>query len=293
MSLLGDADQAVYRAKREGRARVQLFDEELQAAMVHRTALERDLRRALGADEFDIHVQPVVDARTGELRSTEALVRWDRPGHGLVLPGEFIPFAEESWLIVEIGRVVLDKACRALAEMVAAGRHHTMSVNIAGRHLVEADLVDDVRAALDRHGAPADLLVVELTESQLVTDLDKAASVLGRLRAMGVRVALDDFGTGYSSLNYLRQLPIDTLKIDRSYISELNGSVSSRALVENLVRLAGSLDLDVVAEGVETMEQADQLRAIGCPSLQGFLIARPMPVTDFAVSSRQARPLAS
>jgi diguanylate cyclase (GGDEF)-like protein len=288
MGLLGEADQAVYEAKREGKARVRLYDTDLQAVMANRAALERELRRAIIADEFDIYLQPVVDADGGRLRSAEALVRWNRPGHGVVLPAEFIPFAEGSWLVVEIGRIVLDKACRALAGWVAEGHNHTVSVNIAGRHLVEADLVGDVRAALERHGAPPELFVVELTESQLVTDLDKAAAVLGELRALGVHVSLDDFGTGHSSLTYLRQLPIDTIKIDGSYINELGTTPDAHALIASLIHLADSLHLDVIAEGVETVEQADQLRAIGCPKLQGFLIARPLPLEQFAIPSLTA-----
>jgi diguanylate cyclase (GGDEF)-like protein len=282
ISLVGEADQAVYQAKREGKGRVRLFDNSLHAAMLQRSTLERDLRRALTADEFELYLQPVVDSDTGRVRGAEALLRWNRPGHGVVLPGEFIEFAEESWLIVEIGRVVLDKACRLLAHWASQGLDLTLAVNVAGRHLAEGNLVADVRDAVARHGAQAERLELELTESHLVTDLENATIVLGELRLLGVRVALDDFGTGFSSINYLRQLPIDTMKIDGSYVGELGESLQADAVVASLMRLAESLEVEVVAEGVETDSQADLLRSLGCPRLQGYLVGRPMPAAEFA-----------
>ncbi len=281
MGLVGEADQAVYQAKREGKGRVRLFDNTLNVAMLERSTLERDLRRALTTDEFELYLQPVVDAATGRTRGAEALIRWNRPGYGVVLPGEFIGFAEESWLIVEIGRIVLDKACRLLAHWASQGRDLTLAVNVAGRHLVEGSLAADVREALARHGAPADRLELELTENHLVTDLDNAAVVLGELRHIGVHVALDDFGTGFSSINYLRQLPIDIMKIDGSYLGELSGTQQNRSVLASLMHLAGSLDLDVIVEGVENDSQAEHLRALGCPKLQGYLIGRPMPADEF------------
>jgi diguanylate cyclase (GGDEF)-like protein len=282
IGLVGEADQAVYQAKREGKGRVRLFDNSLHAAMLQRSTLERDLRRALTADEFELYLQPVVDADTARVRGAEALIRWNRPAHGVVLPGEFIEFAEESWLIVEIGRVVLDKACRLLARWASDGLDLTLAVNVAGRHLAEGNLVADVRDALARHGAQAERLELELTESHLVTDLENASIVLGELRLLGVRVALDDFGTGFSSINYLRQLPIDTMKIDGSYVGELGETLQADAVLASLMHLAGSLDVEVVAEGVETDSQADLLRSLGCPKLQGYLVGRPMPADEFA-----------
>jgi EAL domain-containing protein (putative c-di-GMP-specific phosphodiesterase class I) len=282
IGLVGEADQAVYQAKREGKGRVRLFDNSLHAAMLQRSTLERDLRRALTADEFELYLQPVVDSDTARVRGAEALIRWNRPGHGVVLPGEFIEFAEESWLIVEIGRVVLDKACRLLAEWASLGLDLNLAVNVAGRHLAEGNLVADVRDALARHGAMAERLELELTESHLVTDLENAAVVLGELRVLGVHVALDDFGTGFSSINYLRQLPIDTMKIDGSYVGQLGESLHADAVLASLMQLAESLDVDVVAEGVETDSQADLLRSLGCPKLQGYLVGRPMPAAEFA-----------
>jgi diguanylate cyclase (GGDEF)-like protein len=281
--LVGDADQAVYQAKREGKGRVRLFDNSLHAAMLQRSTLERDLRRALTADEFELYLQPVIDSATGRMKGAEALIRWNRPGHGVVLPGEFIEFAEESWLIVEIGRVVLDKACRLLAHWATQGRDLSLAVNVAGRHLAEGNLATDVRDALARHGALADRLELELTESHLVTDLENAAIVLAELRKIGVHVALDDFGTGFSSINYLRQLPIDTMKIDGSYVGELGETQQANSVLASLIHLAGSLDLDVVAEGVETDSQAEHLRSLGCPKLQGYLIGRPMPAAEFDI----------
>jgi EAL domain-containing protein (putative c-di-GMP-specific phosphodiesterase class I) len=177
---------------------------------------------------------------------------------------------------------VLDKACRLLAQWATEGRDLTLAVNIAGRHLAEGNLVPDVRDALARHGVRADRLHIELTETHLVTDLDNAAVVLGELRGIGVHVALDDFGTGYSSINYLRQLPIDTMKIDGSYIGALGSSAQASSVLASLMHLAESLNLDVIAEGVETDSQAEHLRSLGCSKLQGFLIGRPMPAAEFA-----------
>jgi diguanylate cyclase (GGDEF)-like protein len=281
LSILGFADQATYEAKRAGKARVLCFDSDMQAASEQRADIERALRHGLSAGELELFVQPIVASTSGSVKAGEALIRWNRPGHGVVQPGAFIPIAEESWLIVEIGRFVLEDACRMISSWHVAGLDLALSVNIAGRHLADGDLVNDVSAALQRHGTPAHLLIVELTETQLVRDLNGGAAVLTQLRAIGVSIALDDFGTGYSSLNYLRQLPIDTMKIDRSYISELPGNAQSSSIVASLHQLAASLGLDVVAEGVETAEQAAFLADLGCAKLQGFHFARPMPSDQF------------
>jgi diguanylate cyclase (GGDEF)-like protein len=299
-SLLGQADHAVYEAKRRGKAQVVCFDAELQAHAERRADIEHALKSAIANNEFRLFVQPIVDANGRVVRSGEALLRWERPGHGLILPGDFIPIAEESWLIVDIGRWVLDEACRLIARWSDAGIEMPLAVNIAGRHLAEADLVADVEEALSRHRIASNLLTVELTETQLVTDLERGASVLERLRGLGVRVALDDFGTGYSSLNYLRQLPIDIVKIDRSYIVDLPHNAQAGSIVAGIRHLAETLGLVVVVEGVETQGQAEFLEELGCDKLQGFLFAKPMPTGQFEqalastaprVSARRGTPL--
>jgi diguanylate cyclase (GGDEF)-like protein len=280
-SLLGQADFAVYEAKRAGKARVMCFDSSMQASVDNRFKLEGELRQALVENQFELHIQPIVGADSLMIESAEALLRWNRPGHGLVAPGDFISVAEESWLIVDIGKFVIDEACRLLSSWRSAGIEIPLAVNVAGRHLVDGDLVGDVKRALVAHDTPAHLLSIELTESQLVADLPRGAAVLTTLRSLGVRVALDDFGAGYSSLTYLRQLPIDTMKIDRSFVSELPSNSQSGSIVASLQQLAQSLHLDVVAEGVETAEQARFLVDLGCTRLQGYHFARPMPADDF------------
>jgi diguanylate cyclase (GGDEF)-like protein len=279
--LLSQADFAVYEAKRSGKAQVMCFDSSMQAAVDDRFALESELREALAEGQLELHIQPIVGADSLTIESAEALLRWSRPGHGLVAPGDFIGVAEESWLIVDIGKFVINEACRLLSTWQAAGIEIPLAVNVAGRHLVDGDLVGDVQRALKTHNTPARLLTIELTESQLVADLPRGAAVLTTLRAIGVRVALDDFGAGYSSLTYLRQLPIDTMKIDRSFVAELPSNSQSGSIVASLQQLAQSLHLEVVAEGVETAEQARFLSDLGCTRLQGYHFARPMPAADF------------
>jgi diguanylate cyclase (GGDEF)-like protein len=281
MELLGEADLAVYQAKREGKGTVRVFDLALHEALAARTAIEHELRAGLGRGELELYYQPVIDMATGRLSSAEALLRWNRPGHGLTLPAEFIPLAEESWLIVEIGRMALDQACSQLARWHREGHDLIVSVNIAGRHLREGDLASDVHTALARYDAPADRLAIEITENILVTDLPRATEVLQKVRDLGVGVTLDAFGAGYSSINYLRRLPITTMKIDRSYTDELGSTTDAGPRMASIVAVAASFGLDVIAAGVENDDQARQLRDLGCPGAQGYLYARPMPADAF------------
>ena len=283
LEALRRADSACYSAKRRGRGRVEVYDAELQATIAREADLALALRRSVPNGELVLHLQPIVDLRTGCLTGAEALVRWDRPGVGLIPPGDFIPIAERSSLIFDIERWVLHTAC----EHVVAWRERDpdcdlrVAVNISGRHLIEGDLVGDLRAAVDRTGADPSMLEFELTETQLLEDLDRATEVLDALRSLGVTIAVDDFGTGYSSMTYLRHLPIDSIKIDQSFIARSTEQGFDSTVVESLLAIGRMLHLGVVAEGVETESQLDYVRDRGCDRAQGFLLARPMAAEVF------------
>lgn len=276
--LLHEADVAVYEAKSRGRSRVVVFDAEMQRWIDERGELERDLRRGVANSELELYFQPIMDLRSDHMWGVEALVRWHRPHHGLVSPIDFIPVAEESMLIVDLGRWVIDAACRQLAQWADDPDTRTwrVAVNVSGRHLTDADIVGDMQSSLDRHGVDAQLLEVELTETHLLRDIEPVVEVLANLRAIGVGLAIDDFGTGYSSLTYLRRFPVDTMKIDRSFVAEIGHSSQDTLLVEQLLTLARTMDLTVVAEGIETAEQLATLRAMGCEYGQGYFFAKPM-----------------
>ncbi|MEZ5260969.1 MAG: EAL domain-containing protein [Acidimicrobiales bacterium] len=279
--LLRDAGQAAADAKKHGRGRVQAFDPAVQEALERRGRLQHDLRRAIAADEFELHLQPVIETATGRVEGAEALIRWRTDEHTLLPPAEFIPIAEDSSLIVDIGRLVIARACRQLADWAAAGHGDLhVAINVGGRHVTEGTLAADIRTQLEQHAVPAERLMVELTESNLVADLEVAAAVLDELRALGVRVALGDFGTGYSSLSYLRRLPIDVIKLDRSYVNGLGCDEQETSIVRSLVQLADSLGLDVIAEGVETPRSSSTCAGSATARLQG-LLARPMAPAHF------------
>jgi EAL domain-containing protein (putative c-di-GMP-specific phosphodiesterase class I) len=277
--LLSEADAAAYRAKQAGRGRVSVFDDALRDELARRADLEAAITEGLERGEFVLHYQPVVDLRTGRPRGAEALIRWNRPGHGLVPPAEFIPAAEESRLINDIGRWTLREAAAQLARWDAElGRHDlTVAVNISGRHLVSEELVADVRTALDAAGIAAHRLVVEVTETVLVDDLS-ATRNLTALREMGVRVSIDDFGTGFTSIGQLLSLPVDELKIDRSFVASTDPA--QLELVELMARAAHAFGLHVVAEGVEEAVQLDRLAGCAVESAQGFHFAYPQPADD-------------
>ena len=276
------ADSAVYEAKRKGRGRVEVFDARLRASIVNDAEIEMALRSAIRDGELEIHLQPVMNLDTGRFDAAEALVRWNRPGHGLVPPGAFIPIAERTSLIVDIGRWVLNQACETLVRwrQVAPDVRCRIAVNIAGSHLLDGHLVADLDAALRRTGADPTLLEIELTETQLMSDVEAARAVLSQIRRRGVTVAIDDFGTGYSSMAYLRQLPIDVLKIDRSFVDDLTGDDADSTVVDALLSIGHALGLHVVAEGIENAEQLEHLRRSGCDRAQGFHLARPTPVAQ-------------
>jgi diguanylate cyclase len=276
-SLIREADTAMYQAKYTGRNRTVVFDASLRETVRMRIDIENGLRRAVEHGEFELHYQPIVALTSGRMLGCEALLRWRHPGRGLVAPSDFIPIAEESFLIVPIGRWVLQQATRDLGRWRAAGHPDIyVSVNVSARQLRDPGLLDDVLCALAESGLPAEALCLELTESALVVNPDEVSATLTALRALGVAIAVDDFGTGYSALSYLRRFPVTAVKIDRAFVAELE---SDTALVRAIVAMADALGLAVVAEGVETVLQEDALLELGCQAAQGFRYGRPEPFT--------------
>jgi diguanylate cyclase (GGDEF)-like protein/PAS domain S-box-containing protein len=280
--LIRDADVAMYEAKQAGRGRLEVFDMSLREASAHRVEMVSALHRALELQEIEMLLQPIVDLADGRLAGVEALLRWRRAGR-LVPPLEFVPLAEEAGLIAEIERFALADACR-LGQQLAAlhGEPIAVSVNISPRHALQGDLAASVEGALRSTGFDPGSLLVELTESERIEDVERLASVLGSVRELGVSVALDDFGTGWSTLGLLRRVPFDALKIDRSFTAGLPKSRSDRALVAAIVTLARSLGVPAVAEGIERPDQHAWLREVGCDLGQGYLFARPSTVEQLA-----------
>jgi EAL domain-containing protein (putative c-di-GMP-specific phosphodiesterase class I) len=243
--------------------------------------LKADLRGALERGELHVAYQPIVELDTGEITGSEALMRWNHPERGAVPPMEFIPLAEESGLILEIGRWILETACRQTKSWQdETGTALTVSVNMSGRQMADQAFVADVGRILSDSGLDPRNLTLEITESVLVKDVDATVTAFRALKSLGIRLAIDDFGTGYSSLSYLRQFPIDILKVDRSFVAGLDGSKDSLALVRSILNLSSTLRLDTVAEGIETTVQRQALRGLGAQRGQGYLFARPMGPDD-------------
>jgi diguanylate cyclase (GGDEF)-like protein/PAS domain S-box-containing protein len=287
-TLLRDADAAMYRAKERGRDKAVLFDDTMRDRAISRLRTEIDLRRALARGELVLHYQPVVDLTNGHVNGVEALVRWEHPREGLILPDQFIPVAEQTGLIGELGTWVMTETMRQCAASASRLGAETplFSLNLSARTLADPDLCGEVELALQETGAPAGRICLEITESALMDDIEHSLGVLRRLHELGVKLAIDDFGTGYSSLTYVKQLPVDVLKIDRSFVAGLGRKTEDSAIVAAVVRLAATLHQTAVAEGVETGEQLDELRRLDCPMAQGFLLGRPAPVDELVLPGR-------
>jgi diguanylate cyclase (GGDEF)-like protein/PAS domain S-box-containing protein len=278
--LLRNADVAMYAAKHGGKARFEVFDAVMQTRAWERLELEADLRHAVERNEFRVYYQPLVQLGTRSLVGIEALVRWEHPTRGLVMPSEFIPLAEETGLIMPIGIWVLEEACRQTRAWQIAHPSTpplTISVNLSPRMLQQANLFDEVSRILDQTGLDPSSLKLEMTEGVMMHEAGKAMDVLVRLRSLGIRLAIDDFGTGYSSLAYLQYLPIDLLKIDRSFIARLGQGAENTAIVRTIMAMAETLNLSVIGEGVETADQEEFLQALGCTVGQGFFFSKPVP----------------
>jgi diguanylate cyclase (GGDEF)-like protein/PAS domain S-box-containing protein len=277
--LLNNADAAMYHAKTSGKARFEFFNEGLRKQVVTRFEIETDLRKAIDGQQLVLHYQPIVSAFDHRIQGFEALVRWNHPERGLIPPGEFIPVAEGSELIVLLGRWALRESCRQMAEWqksLAPGLALTISVNVSARQLSDSRLVEDVEFALAESGLAPEFLTLEMTESSIMGNTEQTLATLDRLKAMNVRLEIDDFGTGYSSLSRLQRFPFDSLKIDRSFIRELGDGNGSLDIVKAIMQLAHSLRLEVIAEGVETNEQLCTLRQLDCDHIQGFLFSKPV-----------------
>ena len=289
-TLIAHADAAMFSAKQRGRGMVQRYEKGMTAGTEERVQLESDLHSALARKQFELYYQPKVDVQSGAVRSAEALIRWVHPKRGIVSPAQFIPVAEDCGLIVPIGEWVIREACRQIRTWQDSGVPALrVSVNLSASQFRETGLVESIRRALADEHVKARYLEVELTESAVMSDPEQSIAILEQLSAMGVLVSVDDFGTGYSSMSYLRRFPIDKLKIDRVFINEIVSRPQDASIVRAIVSLAHSLDLKVVAEGVETAAQLHFVKAAGCDEYQGYHFSRPIPAADFERLIRESR----
>ncbi len=287
-TLLRNADVAMYHAKQAGDRRFLTFSEDMAQRSIEMMNLETDLRHALNREELELHYQPKVGVDGRTVVGAEALIRWRHPRLGLVGPNDFIPLAEDSGLIIPIGRWTLATACEQFMTWRTQGlAPPSVSVNVSARQFNDSGLLDTVREALERTGVPPGCLDLEITESVMTGDVERAVATLNALKAMGVTLSIDDFGTGYSSLNYLKTFPIDTLKIDQTFVRDVSHDSKDAAIIATIVSLARNLGFNVVAEGVETLDQMDFLRQNDCLLFQGYWVSRPLPVADFTVYLRE------
>ncbi|WNZ76824.1 EAL domain-containing protein [Pseudomonas sp. P105] len=283
--LLKRADIALYRAKDSGRNTSQMFHTTMQKAASERLRMETDLRQALARGEFSVHFQPQVDARDNRIIGAETLVRWHHPELGAQSPNEFIKVLEDSGLILEVGTWILDEACNGFKQLIAKGKidplQFSLCVNISPRQFRQSDFVERIESCLATYGLPYAMLKLEITEGIVIQNLDDTIAKMRRLKKLGVSFAMDDFGTGYSSLTYLKRLPVDTLKIDQSFVRDATSAPNDTEIIRAIVAMARSLELEVIAEGVETQEQLSFLQGLGCHLYQGYLHSRPLPLDAF------------
>jgi predicted signal transduction protein with EAL and GGDEF domain len=280
--LMKQADIAMYQAKNAGRNTMRFFDPQMQEKINARAKLEEALRNALVKNEFQLHYQIQVDIGHRSL-GAEALIRWIHPQLGFVSPAEFIPLAEETGLMLPIGQWVIETACAQLKawQQDALMRELVLSVNVSARQFHQADFVSQVTEVIRRYDIDAALLKFELTESMLVENIEDTIATMNTLQTLGIQFSLDDFGTGYSSLQYLKRLPLNQLKIDQSFVRDLTQDGNDRAIVRTIIAMANSLNLDIIAEGVETEEQRRMLEGKGCRNFQGYLFSKPVPIEQF------------
>jgi diguanylate cyclase (GGDEF)-like protein len=277
-AMLRDADTAMYRAKAQGKACYEVFDKGMHTHAVYVLQMENDLRRALDREELRVYYQPIVSLDNGQLAGFEALIRWQHPERGFINPSDFIPLAEDTGLIVPLGLWILKKACQQLSRwqwQSPANRSLFMSVNLSGKQVSQPGLVNEIKDILEETHVEARHLKLEITESAVMDNAEMAVQLLNRLKALGVQLSIDDFGTGYSSLGYLHRFPVNTLKIDRSFVGRIGEAAENIEIVRTIVSLADNMGMEVVAEGVETLSQLMQLRRLKCQYGQGYLFSRP------------------
>jgi EAL domain-containing protein (putative c-di-GMP-specific phosphodiesterase class I) len=293
-SLMKHADIAMYLAKDEGKNNFQFYSSDIKSNSTERLAMETYLRRALERSEFHLHYQAKTELTSGTISGVEALLRWHSPELGAIPPGQFLPLAEETGLILPIGKWVLQTACAQNVAWQQQGLPPLcMAVNLSPRQFADESLLADIASALQLTGMKPELLELEITESMVILNVERAVRLLAAIKSIGVRLAIDDFGTGYSSLAQLKRFPIDTLKVDRSFIRDIPGDAEDKAITEAIITMGKTLSLTVVAEGVETQEQETFLRRLACDQIQGFYFSKPIGPDQFAELLRQHRAGAS
>lgn len=278
-ALLKHADIAMYAIKNKGKDGYQFYTDNMHEELSAHITLENDLRRAMPSDQFSLYYQPQVDAFTKKIVSVEALIRWDHPTRGMILPSEFIPLCEEIGLIQSLGDWILDKVCQDLAVWRDLGVSlPKVAVNMSAKEFEHPDVINKIEKTLKKNDITGDMLEIEITENVLMENIDNVINVLDRLSSLGITIAIDDFGTGYSSLNYLQKLPIDTLKIDQSFVHEMEADQGALSIVKAVIEMAKGLELKIISEGVEKLKQFELLKSLGCRNMQGFLFSRPIPM---------------
>ena len=288
--ILRDSELAMYRAKRDGKSQSIVFQPQFRQSSLSPIDLDTDLRRALDRDEMELHYQPIISMRDRTISGFEALLRWSHRSRGVISPNEFIPLAEETGLIYDLGQWVLGKACKQIAAWNKSKKKEDqleISINLSSRQFSDPNLVEGIVENIEKSGFDAEFLKIEITESALMQNAQRSVSMLNQLKDLNIKVCVDDFGTGYSSLSYLHTFPIDTLKIDRSFVHDMSRNFRNMEIIRTIIMLAHNLKLDVIAEGVETSEQDAQLSALGCQFAQGFYFSRPINSSDAALLIQQ------